>query len=77
MPPVQVIVQSAFDVSNIWWLVIKTVIWFSVALIIIIKTDSPHPERAFKSLKSTLGFFLMFIFLSTGLLYLLFGQVPT
>lgn len=76
MSPISEIVSSLFDVTNIWWLVAKTIIWFSVALIIIIKTDSPHPEKAFKSLKSTLGFFLMFIFLSTGLLYLLFGQVP-
>lgn len=77
MSSLEIFAQSIFDVKNIWWLVAKTIVWFSVALIIIIKTDSPNPERAFKSLKSTLGFFLMFIFLSTGLLYLLFGQVPT
>ncbi|MBU0578443.1 hypothetical protein KKE34_00220 [Patescibacteria group bacterium] len=76
MPSIQVIVQSAFDITNIWWLIIKASIWFAIAIIIIIKTDSPHPEKAFKNLRSTLGFFLMFIFLSVGLLYLLFGQVP-
>jgi len=77
MLPIQNIIQAVFDVNNVWWLIIKTAIWFSISLVIIIKTDVPHPEKGFKSLKSTLGFFLMFIFLSTGLLYLLFGQVPT
>ena len=76
MPSVQATLQAFFDVNNIWWLVAKTIVWFTIALIIIIKTDSPTPEKNFKNLKSTLGFFLMFIFLSTGLLYLLFGQVP-
>ena len=76
MSSIQTIIQSAFDITNIWWLIIKAIIWFSIAIIILIKTDSPNPEKAFKSLKSTLGFFLMFVLLSTGLLYLLFGQVP-
>jgi hypothetical protein len=76
MSSVQTIFQAAFDLNQVWWLIIKAAIWFGVALIIIAKTDTPHPEKAFKSIRSTLGFFLMFIFLSTGLLYLLFGQVP-
>ncbi|MBU0576194.1 hypothetical protein KJ707_00215 [Patescibacteria group bacterium] len=77
MPSMQAIIHSIFDISNIWWLIIKATIWFSIAIIIIIKTDSSHPEKAFKSLKSTLGFFLMFIFLLLGLLYFLFGQAPS
>jgi hypothetical protein len=45
-----------------------------VSLIIIIKTDSPDPEASLKNLKSTLGFFLMFIALTGALIYLLFSQ---
>lgn len=73
---IQNIFQELFDLNNIWWLVFKATIWFGVALIIIIKTDQPDPAESFKNLKSTLGFFLIFIMLSTGLLYLLFGQIP-
>lgn len=77
MSAVQEIFQAVFDLNQVWWLVIKAGLWFAVTLLIIIKTDTPEPEESFKDLKSTLGFFLMFILVSTGLLYLLFGQVPT
>lgn len=76
MSALQEFFQAFFNLNNIWWLVFKAAIWFIVALIIIVKTDSPEPVEGFKNLRSTLGFFLMFIVLSTGLLYLLFGQVP-
>jgi hypothetical protein len=76
MDTLRTIFEAAFSINNIWWLVIKASIWFAIALIIIIKTDSPDPEKSLKNLKSTLGFFLMFIALTGGLLYLLFGQVP-
>lgn len=77
METVREILATAFSLNSIWWLVIKAGIWFGVAFIIIIKTDAPDPEASLKNLKSTLGFFLMFILLSGGLIYLLFGQVAS
>ncbi len=77
MSTLQTIFQSLFDLNHIWWLVAKTLLWFIIAIIILIKTDKPDPNKAFKDLKSTLGFFLIFMIVSTGLLYFLFGQTPT
>lgn len=67
---------ALFDITEVWWLVAKAVIWFIVAFIIIVKSDSPEPAEAFKDLRSTLGFFLMFLIVSGSLIYLLFSQVP-
>ncbi len=76
MASVQAIIAEIFEINHIWWLVIKAFVWLGIAITILVKTDSPHPEKSLKSLKSSLGFFLLFIFLSGGLIYLLFGQVP-
>jgi hypothetical protein len=76
MESLRAIFSAAFSLDNIWWLVIKASIWFIIAIIIMVKTDSPDAEKSLKDLKSTLGFFLMFTMLTGGLLYLLFGQVP-
>jgi DNA integrity scanning protein DisA with diadenylate cyclase activity len=76
MPSLQQISTAIFDINNIWWLIIKASIWFIIALMIIVKTDSPNPEKSLKNIKSTLGFFLMFVILSGGVLYVLFNQAP-
>jgi hypothetical protein len=47
-----------------------------IALIIIISTDSPNPEKSLKGLKANLGFFLLFLTLSGGLIFLLFSYAP-
>ena len=44
-----------------------------IALIIIASVDNPNSDASSKKLKANLGFFLMFIILSGGLVYLLFG----
>jgi hypothetical protein len=77
MSNLQTVLQALFDLNQIWWLVANTVFWFVVVLIILIKTDKPDPAKSFKDLKSTLGFFFLFTLVSTGLIYFLFGQVPT
>lgn len=65
--------QSAFAVDSIWSVVARGVIWLGVALVIIVSMDKPDPQQSAKDLKSNLGFFLMFTFLTGGLVYLLFG----
>jgi hypothetical protein len=52
-------------------------VWFAIALIIIISTDAANPDKSAKNLKSNLGFLFLFLVLSTGLIYLLFGFAGT
>lgn len=69
----QNILQQAFAVDSIWSVVTRGLIWLGIALVIIVSMDKPDPDQSIKQLKSNLGFFLMFIFLGGGLIYLLFG----
>ncbi|OGJ38302.1 MAG: hypothetical protein A2383_03525 [Candidatus Pacebacteria bacterium RIFOXYB1_FULL_39_46] len=67
------ILQKAFAVDSIWSVVTRGAIWLGIALVIIVSMDKPNPDQSLKDLKSNLGFFLMFILLTSGLIYLLFG----
>lgn len=73
--------QQAFDlmfkVDSIWSVVIRGAVWLIIALVIIVSADNPDPDSSLRSLKANLGFFLMFVVLSGGLLYLLFGFAGT
>ena len=71
------IVQGFFQVDSIWSIVIRAAVWFAIALVIIVSTDVANPEKSMKSLKSNLGFFLLFLIVSTGLVYMLFGFTIT
>jgi hypothetical protein len=73
MELVREIARSLFQVDSIWSVVLRGGVWFAIALVIIISTDAANPERSAKNLKANLGFLLLFIALSTGLIYLLFG----
>jgi hypothetical protein len=64
---------SLFAVDSIWSVVFRAGIWFAIALVIIVSTDVANPQKSTKSLKSNLGFFLLFLVVSGGLIYLLFG----
>lgn len=66
------IVISFFAVDSIWSIVLRGGVWFAIALVIIISTDVANPSAS-GSLKRNLGFFLLFLVLSGGLIYLLFG----
>ncbi len=77
MEIVQEIARSIFEVDSIWSVVFRGVVWFGIAIVIIVSTDVANPEKSGKSLKSNLGFFLLFLVLSTGLIYLLFGVAGT
>jgi len=67
------LVISAFAVDSFGSIVVRGVIWLAIALVIIISADSVDPDKATKNLKSNLGFLLIFMVLSGGLVYLLFG----
>lgn len=70
------IFEALFSVNSIWSVVLRGAVWFVIAAVIIISTDSPNPQKSLKSLKSNLGFLMMFLVLSSGLMYLLFGFAP-
>lgn len=67
------IFNSLFAVDSFWSVLFRGLIWLAIAVIIIVSSDNADPEKSLKSMKSNLGFFLMFILLSVGLMYLLFG----
>jgi hypothetical protein len=71
------LVQSLFAVDSIWSVVLRGAIWFGIAMVIIVSTDVANPDKSLKSLKSNLGFFLVFLILSGVLVYTLFGFTST
>jgi len=73
MPTLQELTHLLFAADSIWSVALRGAIWLIIALVIIVSTDQPDPDKAFKNLKSNLGFFLMFVVVSSGLVYLLFG----
>jgi hypothetical protein len=76
METIAEIARSFFAVNSIWSVVFRAAIWFVIAFVIIISTDTPDPEKSLKNLKSNLGFFLLFLTLSGGLVFLLFSYTP-
>jgi hypothetical protein len=76
MENLQNIAQVLFSVNSVWSIILRGAIWVVMSLVILIATDNPNIEQSVKNVKSYLGFFLMFIVISTSLIYLLFGFVP-
>lgn len=70
-------VESLVAVDSIWSVLLRGGIWLAIAIIIIISTDAVNPDMSRRRLKSNLGFFLLFLVLSGGLIYLLFGYSVT
>jgi hypothetical protein len=67
------ILQQAFAIDSVWSVVTRGLVWLGIALVIMVSMDKPDPNESIKDLKTNLGFFLMFIMLTSGLIYLLFG----
>ncbi len=67
---------SIFSVNSIWSVVLRGGIWLVMSLLILMATDNPNPEESTLNVKSYLGFFVLFIIVSSSLLYLLFGLAP-
>ena len=76
MDIIQNILSSIFRVDSIWSVVARTVVWFIVAIIVMVSVDNPDSEKSMMNLRSNLGFLAMFLVLSGGLVYLLFGYQP-
>lgn len=64
---------SMFDVTSIWSVVLRGLIWLVIAGAIIISTDSPNAQYNSSRLRHNLGFILLILVLSGTLIYLLFG----
>ena len=77
MEVLQELVQKAFAVDSVWSIVVRGLVWLGVVVVIIMSTDRPDPQASAKSLKANLGFFLLFLTLSGGLIYWLFGFTST
>jgi hypothetical protein len=73
MEVIRELIIKAFTVDSIWSIVLRGVIWFALAIIVIVSADVSRPERAATNLRANLGFFITFLALSGGLIYLLFG----
>ena len=76
MENLQNIAQALFSVNSVWSIILRGTIWTVMSLVILVATDNPNIEQSVENVKSYLGFFLMFIVVSTSLIYLLFGFVP-
>ncbi len=76
MEAIRSLVSQLFAVDSVWSIVLRAVIWCGIAGVIIWSMSSPDPEQASKKLKSNLGFFMLFLVLSGGLIYFLFGYTP-
>lgn len=76
MEQLQNIAVALFSANSIWSVIARAALWFVVAAVIIISTDSPNPELANKKLRTNLGFILIFLVLSGGLMFMLFSYAP-
>ncbi len=77
MENLQTIVRGLFQIDSIWSVVLRAGIWFGIGLVVIISTDTANFQSSQSSLKKNLGLFLLFLLLSGGLMYLLFGFIAT
>lgn len=73
MDAIRELVAKAFAVDSVWSIVVRGAIWIVIAIIIIVSVDNPNADLSSRKLKANLGFFTMFLLLSGGLIYLLFG----
>lgn len=76
MEVVQNLAAALFSANSIWSVVARAVLWFVVAGVIIASTDTPNPDQNNKKLRTNLGFILLFLVLSGGLMFLLFSYAP-
>ncbi len=73
MENIKNLIQQAIAIDSVWSIVTRGVIWVIISVIIIVSMDNPNADVSQKNLKANLGFFIIFMLLSGGLIYLLFG----
>ena len=71
--PLKIIIDSLFKVDSVWSVVARFFIWGVIALTIIVSVDSVKFEDGTRNLKSNLGLLLLFLVLSSVLIYFLFS----
>ena len=72
----QEIANNLFAINSIWSIIFRGVVWFGIAIVIIVSVDGSSSSKDYRNLKSNLGFFFMFLVVSTVLVSLLFGYAP-
>lgn len=77
MDTLSAVISEFFNPTSVWSVVFRGVIWFIIAAVIIVSVDSPNPTKSFRKMKSNLGFSILFIVVSSALMYLLFGYAQT
>ncbi|OGJ21366.1 MAG: hypothetical protein A3A82_01650 [Candidatus Pacebacteria bacterium RIFCSPLOWO2_01_FULL_47_12] len=70
------IMHALFDITTMQSLLVRAGIWLVIATVIIISTDSAKPDNASIAIKRNVGTLLLFLVLSGGLFYFLFGMSP-
>jgi hypothetical protein len=75
MENLQSIVQGFFQIDSIWSVILRAGIWFAIGIVIIISTDGASSQNSTSNVKKNLGLFFLFLLLSGGLMYLLFGFI--
>jgi hypothetical protein len=75
MQNLQDIVRGFFQIDSIWSVILRAGIWLGIGVVVIISTDTANFSTSQSSLKKNLGLFLLFLLLSGGLIYLLFGFI--
>ncbi|OGJ22599.1 MAG: hypothetical protein A2804_01070 [Candidatus Pacebacteria bacterium RIFCSPHIGHO2_01_FULL_46_10] len=68
------IFSQLFDITSIWFFVFQSIVWFAICLGVVVSIDVARPERSYGKIKQNLGFLLLFIVLSSSLLYIMFGR---
>lgn len=76
MEELQNFAVALFSATSIWSVVARAVLWLIVAGVIIFSTDTPKPDMVNKKLRTNLGFVLLFLILSGGLMFMLFSYTP-
>lgn len=71
------VVIYLFAVDSIGSVFTRGALWFGITIAIIVGMDSFNKNRGEgANVKTSLGFFLLFLILGGGLIYLLFGFAP-
>lgn len=68
--------QAFFSLNSYGSLLLRGVIWFLVAIVIIATTDASSRRMTARKVQQNLGMLFLFLLLAGGLVYMLFGFVP-
>ncbi|NCN06673.1 MAG: hypothetical protein GW946_02405 [Candidatus Pacebacteria bacterium] len=70
------IFHAIFDITTMQSLLVRAGIWLVIAIVIVMSVDNSDPDNASVAFKRNVGTLLLFLVLSGGLFYFLFGMTP-